>query len=67
MKLFKGRKEIKRNLLDKLSRLTNKYASATQTNETLESASCTGMCQSFKNGLPDCEKCSQFINREKKG
>lgn len=27
--------------------------------ETLESAGCTGSCQSFKDGLPNCEDCSQ--------
>jgi len=28
--------------------------------ETLESAGCTGQCESFKDGLPDCERCSQW-------
>jgi len=28
--------------------------------ETIESAGCTGGCEAYKDGLPDCEKCSQF-------
>jgi len=28
--------------------------------ETLETAGCTGGCESYKDGLPDCERCSQF-------
>ena len=28
--------------------------------ETLETAGCTGGCESFKDGLPNCEECSQF-------
>ncbi|MHA1302524.1 MAG: hypothetical protein ACTSPI_02335 [Candidatus Heimdallarchaeaceae archaeon] len=33
--------------------------------ETLESAGCTGGCELFKDGLPNCEKCSQFKKKKK--
>jgi hypothetical protein len=44
--------------------LTNENVDAiakyTYNEETLETAGCTGGCESFKDGLPECEKCSQF-------
>ena len=32
--------------------------------ETMESAGCTGSCQFMKDGLPDCQRCSQWSRDE---
>jgi len=31
--------------------------------ETIETAGCTGGCEFFKDGLPNCERCSSMLNK----